>query len=235
MKPYGVPVFYSVLLAFVLQGCGVGSSWIGTKPYFTSKSEPWRQQSEIACLKSRPLFEAAFIRDHKGARARSGLGAPRVCGAVRPLEVTATAGGAIALEPRAILRCPMVPVLDGWARDVVQPAAYRAFGEPVVSFKVISSYSCRPRNNKRGAKLSEHGYANAIDISSFRLASGRVVTVEKGWRSGGREEKFLRLVHARACKSFGTVLGPDADKYHYNHFHLDLARHGKRGDNHYCR
>ncbi len=235
MKNLGVPFFCAVLLAAGLQGCGAGNSIISTEPYFTSKSEPWRRQSEIACLNSRPMARASFIRDHAGARARSGLGAPKVCGAVRPLEVSATAGGAIALEPRAILRCPMVPVLDGWARDVVQPAAFRAFGEPVVSLKVISSYSCRPRNNKPGARLSEHGYANAIDIASFRLASGRVVKVEHGWRSGGPDQGFLRQVHKRACDHFATVLGPDADRHHYNHFHLDLARHGKSGGKHYCR
>jgi hypothetical protein len=34
---------------------------------------------------------------------------------------------------------------------------------------------------------------------------------------------FLRAVHAAACRQFGTVLGPEANNTHKNHFHLDLA------------
>jgi hypothetical protein len=34
---------------------------------------------------------------------------------------------------------------------------------------------------------------------------------------------FMRDVHARACKHFGTVLGPEANNAHKNHFHLDMA------------
>ena len=241
MKNYGLPIFCVVIMAASLQGCGGSSSILGTgsrsntEPYFKAKSEPWRRQTEMACLKNGNIRRASFIREHKSARARSGLGAPRICGALRPLEVMATAGGAIRLEPRAVLRCPMVPALDHWSREIVQPAAYRIYGEPVVTYKVISSYSCRPRNNKRGAKLSEHGYANAIDIASFKLASGRKVTLKDGWRSGGQDQEFLRLIHKRACETFTTVLGPNADKHHADHFHLDLARHGKKGTYHYCR
>ena len=235
MKNYGVAIICALMLSTSLQGCGAGGGITSTEPYFRAKNEPWRRASEMACLQNGTLARASFIREDKSARARQGLGAPRICGAVRPLEVMATAGGAIALEPRAVLRCPMVPALDNWARNVVQPAAFRIFGEPIVSFKVISSYSCRPRNNKRGAKLSEHGFANAIDIASFRLASGRQVSVKDGWRSGGQDQDFLRRIHKRACDSFTTVLGPNADKHHHDHFHLDLARHGKGGSSHYCR
>jgi len=32
---------------------------------------------------------------------------------------------------------------------------------------------------------------------------------------------FLKLVHDRACQEFGTVLGPDANDAHKDHFHLD--------------
>jgi hypothetical protein len=34
---------------------------------------------------------------------------------------------------------------------------------------------------------------------------------------------FLRGVHKAACAAFATVLGPEANKAHKNHFHLDLA------------
>ncbi|HJZ32892.1 MAG TPA: extensin family protein [Hyphomicrobiaceae bacterium] len=34
---------------------------------------------------------------------------------------------------------------------------------------------------------------------------------------------FLRAVHAAACNEFGTVLGPEANRTHKNHFHVDMA------------
>jgi hypothetical protein len=34
---------------------------------------------------------------------------------------------------------------------------------------------------------------------------------------------FLRAAHAAACQRFGTVLGPEANTTHKNHFHLDMA------------
>ena len=41
---------------------------------------------------------------------------------------------------------------------------------------------------------------------------------------------FLHRVHGGACDLFGTVLGPDANEAHRNHFHLDMrGRRSKRG------
>lgn len=42
---------------------------------------------------------------------------------------------------------------------------------------------------------------------------------------------FLRAAHESACKRFGTVLGPEANEAHRNHFHLDMA---KRKHSNYC-
>ncbi|MCB1503651.1 MAG: extensin family protein [Hyphomicrobiaceae bacterium] len=38
-----------------------------------------------------------------------------------------------------------------------------------------------------------------------------------------RKQKFLRGAHEAACRIFGTVLGPEANNAHRNHFHVDLA------------
>jgi len=37
-----------------------------------------------------------------------------------------------------------------------------------------------------------------------------------------KEALFLRAIHQGACREFGTVLGPEANDPHRNHFHLDL-------------
>ncbi|HUS97159.1 MAG TPA: extensin family protein [Hyphomicrobiaceae bacterium] len=43
---------------------------------------------------------------------------------------------------------------------------------------------------------------------------------------------FLRQIHQDACGIFGTVLGPEANAAHRNHFHLDLAPRRRSA---YCR
>ena len=90
-------------------------------------------------------------------------------------------------------------------------------------------------NNVDGANLSEHGHANAVDISTFVLADGREVAVKSGWWGGLAERNFLRDVHRGACGVFTTVLGPGYDINHRDHFHLDLARHGRDGEGRICK
>jgi hypothetical protein len=40
----------------------------------------------------------------------------------------------------------------------------------------------------------------------------------------GREGEFVVKVHQDACKSFGTVLGPNANEAHKDHFHFDMKQ-----------
>ena len=42
------------------------------------------------------------------------------------------------------------------------------------------------------------------------------------------EVKFLKRVHGRACSVFSTVLGPELNDAHRDHFHLDLQDRGPR-------
>jgi hypothetical protein len=129
----------------------------------------------------------------------------------------------------------MLPAVDRWVREVVSPAARRHFGIPVIELKVAASYGCRPMNHVRGARLSEHGYANALDVSAFQLADGRWISVKRDWWGGPRERGFLRHVHQGACDTFTTVLGPNYDANHRDHFHMDLARHGRNGQMRICK
>lgn len=200
-----------------------------SRPQFQAKPEPWRADEEANCLESGHVRESRFVVG------RSALGGPSACGAARPFAMLAAANGQVALKPVATLRCPMIPAVDRWVQAVVLPAAKRHLRATVVELKVAASYSCRPRNGIWGAKLSEHGHANALDISSFVLSDGRIVTLKGGWRGDPAERAFLREVHAGACTIFYTVLGPDADRFHFDHFHLDLARHGRDGNMRICR
>jgi hypothetical protein len=132
----------------------------------------------------------------------------------------------------AIMNCGMASPVNDWLGGTVQDSAAQAFGERVVSVDIAASYACRPRNNSRGAKMSEHGYGNAIDISAFTLAGGRKVSVLEDWNGRADARKFLRRVRGEACGKFATVLGPGSDPHHRNHIHLDLQN--RRSGNAFC-
>ena len=206
------------ILCTVLSACG-GSGG----QYFVTKDEPWRETEERACLASGVVQESPFIKT------KLSLGGPSVCGAERPFELAATDGGRVALRPVALLRCPMIPQVNRWVSTVIEPAARRIYGVPLAELRIAGSYSCRPMNNSFGAHLSEHGHANALDVSGFVLADGRSISVKKGWRGDYRDRAFLRAVQAGACENFTTVLSPDYDSNHHDHLHVDLARRGSDG------
>ncbi|MGB3718189.1 MAG: extensin [Proteobacteria bacterium] len=206
-----------VIGALIAVGCLLAWGCSRT-PYFIAKEEPWRAEEERACL------AAGYVQRSPFLQARASLGGPNVCGALQPFSMSATRSGRVGLNPPAMLRCPMIPAVERWIENVVEPAAERYFGVPVVEVKVAASYGCRPMNNQWGSKLSEHGHANALDVSGFVLADGRKIDVKSGWWGDPREQAFLRTVHRGACSEFTTVLGPDYDRLHRDHFHLDLAR-----------
>lgn len=132
--------------------------------------------------------------------------------------------GPVAFKPAATLACPVVSALDRWITESVQPAAMRWFNQPVAEIRQISAYSCRGMNGNPNARISEHAFGNALDISAFTLADGRRISVKKGWRGLPEEQGFLRDVQGAACEMFSTVLAPGSNIYHYDHIHVDLMR-----------
>jgi hypothetical protein len=132
--------------------------------------------------------------------------------------------GPVAVKPNPTLACPIVTALDRWITEAVQPAALRWFGAPVAEIRQISAYSCRGMNGNPNARISEHAFGNALDISAFVLADGRRISVQNGWKGVPEEQGFLRDVQAAACQYFTTVLAPGSNVYHYNHIHVDLMR-----------
>ncbi|MGZ8299269.1 MAG: extensin-like domain-containing protein [Rhodoplanes sp.] len=136
----------------------------------------------------------------------------------------ATRTAAATITPAATLACPVVSALDRWVAEAIQPAAQRWFGQPVVEIKQISAYSCRGMNGNPRARISEHAFGNALDISAFVLADGHVVTIRRGWAGTPEEQGFLRDVQSAACNMFSTVLAPGSNRFHYDHIHVDLMR-----------
>lgn len=123
------------------------------------------------------------------------------------------------------MTCPLARTFAGWTRDAVQPAARARLGIGVARIETFGTYSCRPVNGQSGARLSEHGRANAVDVSAFVLADGRRITVLAGWNGSDADvRRFLREVHQAGCRRFNVGLGPDANALHRDHFHFDLGK-----------
>lgn len=172
-----------------------------------------------------------FCRDPRlvGSVLPTFVGTAGGCGIQGPVEITAAAG--IAFTRAAKIDCITARAVADWIMGVVQPAAREVFDSRVTRINVVGSYVCRTRNHVPGARISEHGKGRAIDIAAFTLADGRRITVEDGWHAGATRT-FLRRVWRGACGAFGTVLGPDSDRHHRDHFHLDTARYRSGA---YCR
>jgi len=131
----------------------------------------------------------------------------------------------VAIRPPAILRCEMASAVADWVRTDMSKLA-KGLGSGIAELDNFDSFECRGRNRIAGARLSEHGRANALDVRSFALANGRAMSFAD--RTVPREvrETVLRSV----CARFTTVLGPGSDGYHEDHIHLDLMerRNGYR-------
>jgi hypothetical protein len=145
----------------------------------------------------------------------------RGCGVENAVKVRSVAG--IGLSQRSIMDCGTAAALKTWLEKSAKPALAKK-GGGLKDIRVAAHYACRTRNNQKGAKISEHGKGRAIDISAFRFQDGSEINLLKGWNSP-KYRKAMRQMHKGACGPFGTVLGPNANKYHLDHFHFDTARY----------
>jgi hypothetical protein len=161
------------------------------------------------------------------------------CGIDRPLLVHTLAipiSGAVAagrIAPVTLggaqpLSCPLAEATRQWLMESVQPAAMQHFRQPVRALRTLGSYSCRPinagREEETSGRLSEHAFANALDVAAFVLSDGREVSLLRDWSGDAVRAAFLRDARDGACKAFRTTLGPDYNALHRDHFHLDMAR-----------
>ena len=181
----------------------------------TRRGSARRTLIRSASLSAARAYRAARCPAAAAAGRRRGSGRTRRAGRIV---------GPVAFKPAATLACPLVSALDRWIMDAIQPAAMRWFNQPVVEIKQISAYSCRGMNGNPNARISEHAFGNALDISAFTLADGRRISVKDGWRGLPEEQGFLRDVQGAACQMFTTVLAPGSNVYHYDHIHVDLMR-----------
>ena len=149
------------------------------------------------------------------------INGPGACGGddlVRLEAVVIADNQKVPVKPGAILRCTMATAIADWVRADMAPLAV-SLGTKLSELDNFDSYECRGRNRVKGARLSEHGLANALDVRGLKLANGNTISLTD--RTVARETREA-VLHS-VCARFMTVLGPGSDWYHEDHIHLDLA------------
>ena len=118
--------------------------------------------------------------------------------------------------------CAVALRMAMWERHALQPAAARLMGTSVSEIGHFSSYSCRQIRTVGGnsERMSTHATGEAVDISGFTFGDGREVSLIRDWDGTGPEAAFLRAAMAGACRWFVTVLGPEFNALHRDHFHM---------------
>jgi len=158
------------------------------------------------------------------------------CGAQSPLELTGvlTNGRMVPLSGGVTTDCGVASVLPEWFSDVDSYLKGRE-NTQIAEVLVGTSYMCRNVNNATEGSLSFHAFADALDVTGFKLEDGRTITVEGDWADAlSAEGRLLRYAHDAACSQFTTVLGPEANAQHHDHFHVDLGCHGKTCTSRLC-
>ncbi len=150
------------------------------------------------------------------------------CGVQNAVKLYVVSG--VKLSSPVVMECDTASAIKSWVENGMAPAVGKT-GGGVAKLQVAAGYACRTRNSRPGAKISEHGKGRAIDIAGFHLQNGDKISVLSHWNNGSYG-RILRNMHRSACGPFGTVLGPESDRFHQDHFHFDIAKH--RGGP-YCR
>jgi hypothetical protein len=140
-----------------------------------------------------------------------------------------TPGGKVELPGRPRMLCAFGLKFGRWIGETAAPIIAAHAGAALTAIDTGPGFECRARNGENSGKLSEHARGNAVDVVSFDLADRRRISVG----DTGLEEQLalaLKGLRTSACGYFTTVLGPGSNEAHKNHFHFDLALHG-RSDN----
>lgn len=128
-----------------------------------------------------------------------------------------------------VVSCSLALALARFERLAQEEAAKR-FGRSLVRVEQGGTYSCRKMSRFRHL-VSEHSFANAIDIRAFVLQDGTRISILRDFGSLHRppsaKGSFLRDLSRRLYDEavFSVVLTPFWDALHRDHLHFDMARY----------
>ncbi|MEO8179882.1 MAG: extensin family protein [Deltaproteobacteria bacterium] len=213
-------------------------------PQLVQASPPDYEQADLDPDNDRIVAPPVPLDDCAGRLARAGIAFRP---AVLPLKRERTRGGEvlscgaeqvvtylggpakIGYDVPPLVTCRLALAL-GRLEQVAQEEALRRFGRRITRITQGGTYNCRKM--VRFDFVSEHSYANAIDLKELRLEGGRRLRVREHFGKLAApprtpEAEFLRALSRRAFdeRLFSVVLTPYWDKLHDDHFHFDLARY----------
>lgn len=119
-------------------------------------------------------------------------------------------------------RCQTALRLAMWAEHGIKPAASEHFSSKIERIVHNSSYNCRQIRapGGSGGRMSTHATAEAVDISGVVFQDGRRLSLLDGWPADDARGAFFRDLRDNACKWFRVTLGPEYNRLHADHFHL---------------
>jgi hypothetical protein len=181
----------------------------------------WLVDWQLAEIRRDPaLCERVIKNPNIDAKPIADLAINEGCGLKNGVRVSGVGGARMPVDK---MSCEAAAAVALWLAHEVQPLAEVLLGQRIASVQHMGSYSCRNiATNKFWKNIrSEHATANALDIGGFTLVDGRKITVLKHWKNEGPDGQFLRAIHARACRYFRVMLGPNYNDLHKDHFHMD--------------
>jgi hypothetical protein len=133
------------------------------------------------------------------------------CGAPAPIRlVSLGTKPQVAFTPPALVTCDMAVALHDWINNDLQPLAAKHLGAKITKVEVMSDYSCRTAFGRVGNKLSEHAFADALDIRGFVTETGQRARVLDAWGMTNRDIAAQIAEKAEAEKE--AAARADADK-----------------------
>ena len=223
--PNTMKLLFVALSAVAAYGLHQGHIQSRYSPFFEldlSDSNTWFLDWRISQLKNDPIACKKVLQGPM-IKAKPAHNRPlkNGCGWSNAFIVSSLGGARI---HSVTVSCEQAAALSMWITHAVQPEALRLLKSKVSAIYHVGGYNCRNIRGGIGRFIkvkSEHSFANALDITGFRLQNGKRVNVDSGWKRQGAQSQFLRNIHAKACDYFRVALGPDANKDHQDHFHLD--------------
>jgi hypothetical protein len=229
MSRFLVPLLLLLLLSVVAAGLGIQQGWIKIPPNWLPWGPPdlsqkpgWFARIQInslaidrgVCLRvlDRPDLRFTPIPDRR---------VDDRCGFENAVHATRMP---VAFNFDATATCGLTAALY-WYQTELEAAAERDLGARLIRIDQLGTFACRNVNSEVIGPRSEHATANAIDVAAFHLADGRTISVAADWGKPTAAGRFLKDARDDACGLFNAVLGPDYNRLHANHFHLDLGRY----------
>ncbi len=168
----------------------------------------WRPE-EVAAAQARC---AAILKDIDAVAVPQPPIREGQCGAPAPIRLTSVGKNPpVAFSPPALVDCELAGVLAGWIKNDLQPLAVKQLGAKINRIEVMSDYSCRTSAGRGPKHLSEHAFANALDIGAFVTEKGQTTSVLNGWGTPKREiAERIAAEKAQAEKDAAALTAADA-------------------------